>query len=323
CRRAGEQVVGQAQLLEVLGDHQAVPVGELTGGHALPIGLHLDRRAVLVGTAHHEHVVPRQPLVAAEHVGRDAEPGDMADVPRTIGVRPRHGGQDVSAHSASLSMSACVNQRLAATTASKTSRLGTPCAAATEAIASLRDWPPASRSETSAASAAASGAVLTTDAPPTTSVSSPRTSPAAHVASSPRPPRRTCSYFLVSSRHTAAGRAAPNALAISDSVAASRCGASKNTSVRGSAANEARVRRRSPARRGRKPSKQNRSTGSPDTASAAVTADGPGSTVTSMPSAMAATTRRYPGSDTDGIPASVTTSTSSPARNAESSDGSR
>ena len=34
--------------------------------------------------------------------------------------------------------------------------------------------------------------------------------------------------------------------------------------------------RRSPALRGRKPSKQNRSTGSPDTASAVVTADGPG-----------------------------------------------
>ena len=42
---------------------------------------------------------------------------------------------------------------------------------------------------------------------------------------------------------------------------------------------------RSPALRGRKPSKQNRSTGSPDTASAAITADGPGSTVTRNPAA--------------------------------------
>ena len=85
-------------------------------------------------------------------------------------------------------------------------------------------------------------------------------------------------------------------------MAASRCGASKNTSVRGSPARAANARDRSPARRGRKPSKQNRSTGSPDTASAVVTADGPGSAVTAMPSAIAATTSRYPGSDTEGMP---------------------
>ena len=48
--------------------------------------------------------------------------------------------------------------------------------------------------------------------------------------------------------------------------------------------------RRSPPLRGRKPSKQNRSTGSPETASAVVTADGPGTEVTGTPASIAART---------------------------------
>ena len=62
--------------------------------------------------------------------------------------------------------------------------------------------------------------------------------------------------------------------------------------VRGSVASSASRRARSPALRGGKPSKQNRSVGSPDTASAAVTADGPGSTVTAASAAAAAATSR-------------------------------
>ena len=44
--------------------------------------------------------------------------------------------------------------------------------------------------------------------------------------------------------------------------------------------------------RGGKPSKQNLSVGSPETASAVVTADGPGSAVTRRPAAAAAVTSR-------------------------------
>src|SRR5664280_1698003 len=78
---------------------------------------------------------------------------------------------------------------------------------------------------------------------------------------------------------------APHRLAAarSASAAASRCGASKNTSGRGSPASSASRDRRSPGRRGRNPSKQNRSQASPLTASAVVTADGPGTTVTATP----------------------------------------
>ena len=46
------------------------------------------------------------------------------------------------------------------------------------------------------------------------------------------------------------------------------------------------------ALRGGNPSKQNRSVGRPETASAAVTAEGPGSTVTAIPAATAAATSR-------------------------------
>jgi hypothetical protein len=67
---------------------------------------------------------------------------------------------------------------------------------------------------------------------------------------------------------------------------------SKKTWVRRSAASSAKRLARSPGRRGGNPSKQNRSVGSPDTASAVVTAEGPGSAVTLMPAAAAAATRR-------------------------------
>ena len=123
-------------------------------------------------------------------------------------------------------------------------------------------------------------------------VTSPRTPSAAHATSSPSGPRRTSSYVFVSSRHTAAGRSSPSASAIAASAASVRCGASKKTIVRSSAARAASRRPRSPALRGRKPSKQNRSTGSPLTASAVSTALGPGTAVTRTSCSTAATTSR-------------------------------
>src|SRR5690625_3323376 len=93
--------------------------------------------------------------------------------------------------------------------------------------------------------------------------------------------------------------------------------------VRRSSASAPNVRARSPGLRGGNPSKQNRSTGSPDNASAVSTADGPGTTVSAMPASIAADTSRYPGSDTLGMPASVTTTTVSPAASASSSSSVR
>ncbi len=77
---------------------------------------------------------------------------------------------------------------------------------------------------------------------------------------------------------------------MSERDAATRAGDSKNTMVRRSAAKPRSAPRRSPDFRGRKPSKVKRSVGSPDTASAASTALGPGITVTVTPAAAAAAT---------------------------------
>src|SRR5699024_4053661 len=104
---------------------------------------------------------------------------------------------------------------------------------------------------------------------------------------------------------TTTARSRPRASTAAANVASSRCGDSKNTVVRGSAASLRSHLLRSPGLRGAKPSKQNCWEASPDTASADVTADGPGRHPTGSPSATHAVTSRYPGSDTLGIPASV------------------
>ena len=65
------------------------------GRDALGVGGDGDRGAVLVGAADHQHLVPGHAVVAAEDVGGDAEAGDVADVPRAVGVGPGDCGQDV------------------------------------------------------------------------------------------------------------------------------------------------------------------------------------------------------------------------------------
>lgn len=77
---AGEQIVAQAEIAQVLGDHAVVAVGELLRAHAFLVGFHQDWGAVLVGAGHHQHVIALHALVARVHVGRHAEAGDMADM---------------------------------------------------------------------------------------------------------------------------------------------------------------------------------------------------------------------------------------------------
>ena len=88
------EVVAAAQAGQVLGDHPVILVGGLLRRQPLLVGLHLDRGAVLIGSRHHQHVVAGHPHVAREDVRGNAETGDVADVPWTVGVRPGHGGQD-------------------------------------------------------------------------------------------------------------------------------------------------------------------------------------------------------------------------------------
>ena len=115
-------------------------------------------------------------------------------------------------------------------------------------------------------------------APATTIVTSPRTpvgGPGDELGRAA--PRRTSSWVLVSSRHTARRRGRRRTPRPSR-PARPRCGAAPRRTPSSAARRPAPASRRdrSPALRGRKPSKQNRSTGSPETASAVSTADGPG-----------------------------------------------
>src|SRR5690606_38607933 len=93
---AGEQVVGEAEGDQVLDDDPVVAVGQLAGAHALLVGQDLDRGAVLVGAADHEHVVAAHSLEAREDVGGDPEPGYVPNVARPVGVGPGPRGQDVA-----------------------------------------------------------------------------------------------------------------------------------------------------------------------------------------------------------------------------------
>ena len=79
--------------MQVLDDHPVVAVGQLPRADALLLGLHQDRRAVLVGAGDHEHLVAGHPHVPAEDIGGDAEAGHVADVAGAVGVRPGHRGE--------------------------------------------------------------------------------------------------------------------------------------------------------------------------------------------------------------------------------------
>ena len=91
---AGEEVVGETKLREVLHDDAVVTVRKLLRRDAFPLRLHKDRRAVLIGARHHEDVVARHAHVAAEDVRRDAKARDMADVAGAVGIRPGNGRKD-------------------------------------------------------------------------------------------------------------------------------------------------------------------------------------------------------------------------------------
>ncbi len=111
--------------------------------------------------------------------------------------------------------------------------------------------------------------------------------------------------------------------ASSASVAATRFGASSTTVVRASAMRAPRRRRRSGPLRGRNPSTQKRSAGSPLTTSAPRTEDGPGTVLTVAPAAASWAASQAPGSEIPGVPASLTTATVAPPATAVATRSSR
>ena len=181
--------------------------------------------------------------------------------------------------------------------------------------------PSATRRRASSTISSRSGA--TASAPSITTTSSPRGSESSREAiTSETRPRTTSSWSFVSSRATAARRS-PSSTRTSRRSVITRSGDSNRTTVRGSCASARRRSRRSLGRRGRKPSNTQRSVGRPETTSAAVTADGPGTTLISTPASTAARRRRNPGSETAGMPASETSATRSPSRRRSSSSSMR
>ena len=88
-------------------------------------------------------------------------------------------------------------------------------------------------------------------------------------------------------------------------------------------ASSASLRARSPAFRGRKPSKKKWSMASPLATRAQVTALGPGMTSTGRAASSAASTRRWPGSETPGMPASLTKATRWPDATRATTDSTR
>ena len=67
------------------------------GADALVVGAHGHGRAVLVAAGNHQHAIAGHAVVASEDVGRQVGAGDVAEVQRPVGVRPRHGDEYVTA----------------------------------------------------------------------------------------------------------------------------------------------------------------------------------------------------------------------------------
>lgn len=77
---AGEQIVAQAEVAQIVRDHAVVAVRKFLRGDALLVGLHQNRRTMLVGAGHHEHIVTLHALVSCVDVGRHTEAGDVTNM---------------------------------------------------------------------------------------------------------------------------------------------------------------------------------------------------------------------------------------------------
>ena len=88
CGGAGEQIVAQAEVAQIVRDHAVVAVRKFLRGDALLVGLHQNRRTMLVGAGHHEHIVALHALVSCVDVGRHTEAGDVTNMTGAVRIRP-------------------------------------------------------------------------------------------------------------------------------------------------------------------------------------------------------------------------------------------
>ena len=287
--------------------------------------LHLG--AVLVGAGEEEDVVAQLPVEARRHVGGRRRVG-VPDVRHVVDVVD--GSGDVEpAHSPAILTERWTPEPAAPVDTH--ARMERPVRPATMAAARFVPTPAAVSSPRAArarcsTSPAAAGATER-PAPPcpdtrppvelagsSTSTTSPFTGSASFSATWAAVPRTTSSCSLVSSRHTPTCRSGHRS-ATAVRVARIRRGDSNATTVASARSALSTAVNSFFLTRGRNPTNTKRSVGSPDATSAVETAEGPGSTVNSRPSAAQARTSLYPGSDNPGMPASVTSATSRSSRN--------
>ena len=293
--------------------------------HPGRLGRALELEAVLVGPGEVEDLLAAEPVVPGDEVGRHrrVRVTDVRDVVRV--VDRRRDVEDVLAHGRAMVAEALElpaaarppgrpgRRRSRSPTRRRVGRPPPPPRACASRPRRAGAPPPPSRPGPAR--------------PPPPPRSRPRARRAAPSPAGRRSPRRsrprtTSSWSFVSSRATAARRS-PSSTRTSRRSVITRSGDSNRTTVRGSCASARSRSRRSLGRRGRKPSNTQRSVGRPETTSAAVTADGPGTTLISIPASTAARRRRNPGSETAGMPASETSATRSPSRRRSSSSSMR
>ena len=93
---AGEQVVAQAKVAQILGDHAVVTVGQLLGSEAFLLRLNENRGAVLVGAGHHEHIIALHALVARVDVGGHTKSCNVTDMTGAVCIRPSNIHQNMT-----------------------------------------------------------------------------------------------------------------------------------------------------------------------------------------------------------------------------------
>ena len=92
---AGEQVEADAELAPGFEKLRMVVAGDLRRGTSLQLCSKRDRGPMLISARHHEDIVSEQPVKAGKDITRQVSAGDLADVQRAVGVRPRHAHKDL------------------------------------------------------------------------------------------------------------------------------------------------------------------------------------------------------------------------------------
>ena len=93
---AGEQVVAQAEVAQVLGDHTVVAVGQLLGRETFLLRLNENRGTVLIGAGDHEHIIAFHALVTRVNVGGHTKSCDMTNMTGAVSIRPSNIHQNMT-----------------------------------------------------------------------------------------------------------------------------------------------------------------------------------------------------------------------------------